>query len=239
MREKWQEMEETADLGRLANVNQVRGDGEAGVLDEETDSSRPGDVDHVRGNGKAEVLDGETQGECVHREWRALQVMMMGVADESAARRREAERVRRAEAHGQREGGAGGQLGRGGSRPQRRRRAAREKLREQVGWWASLGRRFETAGAGSAILRPDGPMQHVRELAPVLTNNWGEGWRKVKKRALAVCARKQVSCERALKRAAIAVADRLQHELLAAAGSKGNTLTAVYAAVQRALGKGA
>ena len=72
-----------------------------------------------------------------------------------------------------------------------------------------------------------------------MTNNWGEGWRKVKKRALAVCARKQVSCERALKRAAIAVADRLQHELLAAAGSKGNTLTAVYAAVRRALGKGA
>ena len=101
-----------------------------------------------------------------------------------------------------------------------------------------MGRRFEAAGAGSAILRPDGPMQRVRELEPVLTNDRGEGGRKVRKRALAVCARKQVSCERALKRAAVAVADRLQKELLAATGSKGNTLTAVYAAVRMALGRG-
>ena len=42
-----------------------------------------------------------------------------------------------------------------------------------------------------------------------------------------------------MKRAAVAVATRLQQQLVAAAGSKGNTLTAVYTAVRRALGKGA
>eukprot|EP00966_Prymnesium_polylepis_P076190 1765985-Prymnesium_polylepis.1 len=42
-------MGEDADLGRLADVNHVRGNDEAYVVDEEADAGRPADVNHIRG----------------------------------------------------------------------------------------------------------------------------------------------------------------------------------------------